>query len=160
MGIPTVGCDNCDSTVQVQGSLLPASACPGQLIAGCCCFSASRFCLSRVSFRAVSCTAYGVCAGYSTQAHYDITTWAAMTSASPRCTVIARPGCQEGTGSGRLGWLGGGEVRQVQVRFPGWVPGLPGSQADNPWPISFLVGSYGQWQLPIPPPTLPAPLTG
>lgn len=25
MGIPTVGCDNCDSTVQVQ---LPASACP------------------------------------------------------------------------------------------------------------------------------------
>lgn len=28
MGIPTVGCDNCDSTVQVQGSLLPASACP------------------------------------------------------------------------------------------------------------------------------------
>lgn len=30
MGIPTVGCDNCDSTVQVQvqGLLLPASACP------------------------------------------------------------------------------------------------------------------------------------
>lgn len=32
MGIPTVGCDNCDSTatvqVQLQGSLLPASACP------------------------------------------------------------------------------------------------------------------------------------
>lgn len=49
MGIPTVGCDNCDSTVQVQGSLLPASACAGQLVATL--LLTSRFCLSRVSFR-------------------------------------------------------------------------------------------------------------
>lgn len=40
MGIPTVGCDNCDSTVQVQvqGSLLPASACPVCFLLHSTCF--------------------------------------------------------------------------------------------------------------------------